>query len=164
MPTITVDGASRESLGYQRTQVAVLGQGVGTAVTNSQTETTLATVVLPVLGKNDAIRITAVVTHTNSANNKTIKVKLNGTAVISITDTTTAALGINKTIRNKNSQSSQILFSNQTPADINATSVSPSTYSVDTSVAGSLIITGTCAALAETITLEHYTVELIPGS
>jgi hypothetical protein len=126
----------REKIG-----VTVLGQGgAPVGVGGTTAETTLATVVLPagVMGPSGAIRVTNCGTVTNSANSKTIKIKLGSTAFSTIGYTTQATFGYSRTIRNRNADNSQFAYGGSSES----TSVAVITGTIDTTVEQTLTITG----------------------
>lgn len=145
-------------------QTIILAQSaVAASVTGTVTETALATVTIPAgsLGANGLVEVIAVWTTTNSANNKSLKVKLGSTAFLNVTATTTASAQTFTRAANRNSTSSQLGYS------AGATGFSTSTganftASLDTTADVTLTITGTLTNTGETITLEGYTVRIYP--
>lgn len=146
----------------------VLAQSaVASAVTGTASETTLATYTLRggTIGLNGTLRITPLFSFTNSANNKTFKVKLGSTAFSSITLTTFGGSMIPVHIRNRNSHVSQIGFAPFGQTGYGVISSNPTLAgTIDTSVDQTITITGQLANTGETITLEGYTIELLPGN
>jgi hypothetical protein len=143
--------------------------GVATSVTNTLTETILATIPIAAgaMGPNGALRITAVFSHTNSANSKTLRIRLGGiggTAFTDYTNTANAAQMTQRIIQNRNSQASQVAGPSTVPNAVAPTTGSSATGTINTAVAQDLVITGQMAALAETITLESYLVEILYGA
>lgn len=146
--------------------VLAASAATGMSVTTGTTETVLATVTIPAnaVGANGVIRITALWTYTNSANSKTVRVRLgglSGTSFGSAVATTTADLQLMYMIRARNSTSSQIGFAANAGASFQTTVTSPATGSVNMAVAQDLVFTGTTALSGETITLESYIVEIL---
>lgn len=144
--------------------VHVLGAGVGASHTGSTAETTLATVNVPAgaMGTNGRLRITTQWSYTLSANSKTIRQKLGGTAFLNGAVTvSTASLRDVREIVNANSAAAQKSAASSVGASSQASSGAPASGAVDTSVAVDLTITGQLGSAAETITLETYLVELI---
>lgn len=144
----------------------VLSQsGAAVSVTGTVAETALASYTLKggTMGRNCSLRITTLWSTTNSANNKTLRVKLGGTAFMSPTLTTAASANAVSILRNKNNVGSQVFF---TPGSVMFTSSSSavSTASINTAADQLIEITGQLANTGETITLEGYTIEILPGS
>lgn len=133
----------------------------GPADTN---ENILATINIPAgaMGLNGILRITTVWSITNSANNKTLRIRLGGiggTAHFALVTTTSAMHFDTRMIANRNAANSQVSFhSASLPPTSNGAAIAGS---IDTSVAQTLVITGQKASAGETITLESYLVELL---
>ncbi|HET8708123.1 MAG TPA: hypothetical protein VFM46_17590, partial [Pseudomonadales bacterium] len=83
---------------------------VQATVTNTLTETTLATVTIPagLMGSNGQLRITALWSNNNSGNNKTPRVRFGGTAFYQQTVTNQLANSTLTIIRNRNATNSQV--------------------------------------------------------
>lgn len=145
----------------------VLGQSaIAQSVTGTVTETTLASLNIPggMMGPSGVLRITALFTVTNSANNKTLQVKLGGTSFFAPVLTTSASAQAVVFIRNRGVQNSQIAAApTGTTFGIGASTVANVTGAVNTALTQPLIITGTLANTGETITLEGFAVEVLPG-
>ena len=147
----------------------ILGSsGTTSAVSSGTVETQLGSVAVPAgaMGANGALRITAWWTYTNSGNNKTLRIRLGGAAGTifwATVPTTTANSQTQITIRNNNSASAQKVFLAGATSPYSASATAPTTGAIDTSLATSVYISGQTASGGETITLESYTVELIPG-
>lgn len=142
----------------------VLGQsGVASSVTGTTSETTLATIPVPagLMGLNGVLRVTAMWTVTNSANNKALRVVFGGSLFSGVDLTTTASAQFQTHIRNRGAANSQIGFIVSSGFPFATSGGSPVTGAVNTAVAQNLLITGQLASGAETITLEAYTVELL---
>ena len=137
--------------------------GVGVPVTGTTNETTLATIGIPAsaMGINGYTRIWTLWTATNSANNKTIRVRLGGSVVFSSVVTTTPNGSTVVEIWNRGALNSQISNNSSTGAGLGFTGNAWTTTAIDMSVAQNITITGQLANSGETITLEAYTVELI---
>lgn len=131
---------------------------VAVPLTGTLTETTLATIAIPAgaMGINGGIRLRAWFTCTNSANNKTFTVKLGATTVRTSTRTTVAQQAFFFDVINRGAANAQM---SSIPADGTGSAVL--TYTMDTSVAQNLTITGTLANTGETITLEGYAVDIL---
>lgn len=138
---------------------------VAASHTGNTTETALATIALPAgaMGPNGALRITAVLSYTNSANTKTLRFRLggiSGTAFADIPVTTTASLMTNRLIQNRNSQAAQVANAASAPGGFGTSTASPPVGAVNTAIAQDIVISGQLASAGETVTLESYIVEL----
>lgn len=146
----------------------VLAAGaVAVSHTGDTTETVLATVNVPggAMGPNGALRVTAQFSHTNSANMKTLNVKLGGVsgrAFVTSQPTTSDGNIYQRTIHNRNAQNAQVSQQHNTGVSYGAGS--PRTGTIDTSAAQDLVFTATLANAGETVTLESYLVELFHGA
>lgn len=138
--------------------------GVASPVTGTASETALASIIIPAgaMGANGILRITALFSYSNSANNKTLRFRfgngLSGTAFFTSVLTTTAATRATMTIQNRNSASSQI--GGLTNGFLGGTSTANVTGTIDTTAQQTLSISGQLANTGETITLESYIAEL----
>ena len=132
----------------------------GAADTN---ENTLATITVPAgaLGSSGAVRISCLFSYTNSANNKTLRVKFGGTTYFSQVVTTTGLQSLTVGVSNRTS-ATQVGWFPLNPNPYNAQAGSAVTSSVDTSAAVTILITGQKATAGETLTLECYSVEIMP--
>lgn len=129
-------------------------------------ENILATITVPAgaMGLNGILRVRALWSHTNSANNKTLRIRLGGvggTQFLAIVPTTTASAITDTTIQNRGAANSQVGSVAALVASFGTTSGALATGAIDTSVATTLVLTGQKASAGETITLESYLVELI---
>lgn len=146
----------------------IAASAVAASHTGNTTETALATVQVPAgaMGPNGALRITTLWSYTNSANNKTLRIRfggVSGTAHLGNFVTTTATLRHQQLIQNRNAQNSQIGgYLSVTPFGANPGAAV--TSSVDTSAAADLVLSGQLANAGETVTLESYLVELLYGA
>jgi hypothetical protein len=146
----------------------ILGQSsVAVSHTGNTDETALATVTIPAgaMGANGRIRVEALWSYPNSANNKTCRVRfggLAGTAIHSAVNTASLAYKAMTEGGNRNAANSQVW----PPSTLNvgASGGAPVTGAIDTAAAVSLVITGQLASAAETIVLESYLVELLSQS
>lgn len=144
----------------------VLAAGaVAVSHTGDTAEFALATIAIPggSMGPNGVMRVRLLFSYTNSANAKTLRMRLggpSGTAFLNVGVTTTAAYATEKDIQNRNAQDSQIgAPANSSSASAN-TSAGVVTAAVDTSVNQDLVITGQLADAGETVTLRSYIVEV----
>ena len=135
-----------------------------TAVTNTTAETQVASFTLPggVMGMNGILRLCPMFSQTNSANTKTLRIKLGAATAITQAFGGTgsaSAYGI-LTIRNLNSQSSQKSTQGGI-LGVGTTSSAIGTSAADTSADITVSLTVQMGALAETVTLEHLFVEVL---
>lgn len=134
---------------YATGPTAVGGSKGSVAAPSGTDENVLATFSVPALRKHDKLRVTALYSHTNSANNKTIKVKLGATVLASKVTTSVAGDKLVAEIANVGATNVQIGEAGAAGA-------------IETGAgAAVLTITGTKATGGETLTLAHWTVELI---
>lgn len=135
-----------------------------TAVTNTTAETQVASFTLPggVMGMNGILRLCPMLSHTNSANTKTLRIKLGAaTAITQAFGGTGSASAYGAfTIRNLNSQSAQKSTQGGSMG-IGTTSSAIGTSTADTSADITVSLTVQMGALAETVTLEHLFVEVL---
>ncbi|MBS0175502.1 MAG: hypothetical protein JSR64_15785 [Nitrospira sp.] len=149
----------------------VLGKSGAAVNTPADTsEDTLATINIPAnaMGANGVLRIYTLWSFTSSANNKTLRIRFSGGAgTIYMNPVFTTSVGYSSLtmIMNRNATNSQVGFASAgTNGGLGSSSASANvTSSVDTTAATSLVITGQKASAGETLTLESYLVELIPG-
>lgn len=132
------------------------------------TEDILATYNVPagLLGSNGSLRVTTTWTHTNSANNKQLRIRFNGppggSAYLNQTDTT-SDIYQNQTIISNRTTGTQVGFNGAAGAYVGAVAggAAQTTSSIDTTVLVPLNITGQKASAGETLTLERYMIELL---
>lgn len=149
------------------------GQDVGLQLTIAQqhtavtcpadtNENTLFSYAVPggMMGPNDSLRVSVVVSTTNSANNKTLRLKFGGTQVRAIVYTTSAQATSSVRISNRNTLTQQVI---QIQGDGTSTSTA-NTASQDTSTPTPIILTGQLALGTESLVLESVLVELIRGA
>lgn len=143
--------------------ITIAQSGVASSVTGTTAETTLASIVIPggMLGLNGAIRVVSAFSYTNSANTKSLRIKLGGVTASSTGPTTSASVQGYAMIRNRGAENSQVSFTNFLGSAVSSAAVT--TLSADTSVNQALTITAQLADIGETITLEGYTVEVLPS-
>lgn len=138
---------------------------VAASHTGNTTETALATIALPAgaMGPNGVLRVTGVITGTNSANNKTWRLRLGGgvgTEFASFALTTSGTGVLHRLISNRNNAASQVSMAlNSTNAFGNSTTA-PATGAIDTASAQDIVISAQLANSSETVTLESYMVEV----
>lgn len=138
---------------------------VAVSHTGDTLEHALATITIPggSMGANGVLRVRLLFSFTNSANTKTLRMRLggtSGTAFLNVGVTTTAAYATEKDIQNRNAQDSQIgAPANSSSASAN-TSAGVVTAAVDTAANQDLVITGQLTDAGETVTLRSYVVEV----
>ncbi len=141
--------------------VQVLAQsGVAASWTGTTDEVALATVNVPggLLGLNSAIRVKVVFTTTNSANNKTLRVRYGGILMGGQTVTTVASSNFEWVIRARGVRNSQVSFPQ--PA-AQTTALSPITSSINSDSDQPLVISCSVALSSESCGMEGYTIELM---
>lgn len=137
------------------------------------TEDLLATINVPggLLGPNGTIRTTLLATVTNSANNKTLRVRygagsggLGGTTINSGVVTAVASIYRQFAVSNRGVANSQIGMQNGNVVDSFGSSTNAVTpAAIDSAALSSVVISGQKATAGETFTLESYLVEAFPG-
>jgi hypothetical protein len=161
-----------------RAQCAALGawhvlgaSAAGAPHTGDTSETVLAAITLPgrAMGPNGVLRITTLWSYTNSANGKTLRVRLGGLsgAILQAIAVSATNIGVaQRTIQNRNSESAQIGFNIASTNSFTTVGSGspPATASVDTSTDQDIVITGQLANAGETVTLEACLVELAYGA
>lgn len=158
---VGIEFARRAGLWYPLANSAVAVSG-----SNDTNENTLATVTVPAgaMGANGVLRITALWSVTNNANAKTIRMRFSGAAgTVFYSQGLASLVSAHQMvlIRNRNSQSSQVGFAAAVAATFTTTTGSPTTASVDTSAATTLLFTVQKATGTDTMTLESYEVEVL---
>lgn len=120
------------------------------ALTGTTSETTMLTVSIPasLMNKRGRANVIGLLSLTNNANTKTVRVKVGGQLVASITSTNQNLLGFSAWLLNLNSETSQK----------NGSAVS---FTVDTTIANDLVITGQLANAGDTVTLTTFSMEII---
>lgn len=134
------------------------------SVTGTVNETVLSTVTIPggSIGPNGIIRIYSNWSNTNNANNKTLRIRLNGLGTQAILGANVTASGVYSDLRqvhNVNSESSQKCSQFTFLGGLGA-STTTTTAAIDTSADISLVFTGQLANAADTASIENYTVEV----
>ena len=148
---------------YQ-SQKIIAHSGVAAPLTGTVAKTTLATIPISGLGINGELEIWTLWSWTSSANNKTPRIELGGTAFFNPTLTTNQSGQGVTIIRNRGAANSQIGFASAAGTlGTGASGNAVVTGAVDTSTSQDLIISGQLANSGETLTLEGYTVKLTPS-
>lgn len=163
--TVTLSDAGQFA-GQIRERYVVAASGVQVSNTGNTSETALATIAIPAaaMGANGFVRVTFVFSHTNSGNNKTIRVRfggLSGTVYLSTVNTTTTTGRAEVEIFNRNSASSQVGFLTASAGFSLGLAAGIVTSAVDTASAVDLVISGQLASSGETVSLESYVVEVV---
>lgn len=120
-------------------------------LTGTTSETTLLTVPIPasLMNKRGRVNVIVLLSLTNNANNKTVRVKIGGQTIATVTSTNQSLLGLTTWMLNLNSETSQ--------KNGNAVSLT-----VDTTIANDLVITGQLANAIDTVvTLTAVSLEII---
>jgi len=106
------------------------------------------------LGVNSILQIEPLWTFTNSANNKTLKIRIGSVEIYNATRTTSVKEAPLIILANRNSLASQIQPYDD--AYVTAGSGTPATYAIDFSKNQVVFITGTRADSGDTLKLEYY--------
>jgi len=124
--------------------------GTPVVLTGTTSETTMLTVSIPasLMNKRGRVNVIVLLSLTNNANTKTVRVKIGGQTVASTTGTNQSVLGFSTWLLNLNSETSQK----------NGNAVS---FTIDTTIANDLVITGQLANSADTVTVTAVSVEII---
>lgn len=132
--------------------------------TGDTVETTLATITIPggTMGINDALRVSALWDGTDSANNKSYRVRLAGGApFISLIATTNGCTSAHRILHNRGAANSQICMPQF--GFTHTWSTAPFTSAVDMTSDQDITITVQLASAGETAGLEAYQIELMSG-
>jgi hypothetical protein len=131
-------------------QINLYNLATPVALTGTTSETTMLTVSIPasLMNKRGRLNVLGLMNLTNNANLKTLKVKFGGQTLATVTSTSQAALGFSTWLLNINSETAQ--------RNGNATS-----FTIDTTIANDLVITGQLANSEDTLTLIALSVEII---
>lgn len=148
-----------------KTWTMIGASAVAVSLTGTLVETTLATVALAAgtLGPNGRFRVWHLWSFNNSANNKTLRVRLAGTAIFQFARNTQLGEQAQTIIRNRNNQAIQV----GPPLSYDgfgSTGAALTTYAIDTSLAQNITFTGALANVGDTLTLESYSVEALYGA
>lgn len=129
-------------------------------------EHVLATIAVPPIGNNGRCRITALWRNdSNNGNNKTFRVKLNGTggtSYMAIAVTTALSLQTITIIRNRGAQNSQV-GANSGNAGVGTSTSTVATSSIDWSATKNIVLTAQLANGADSVALDDYIVEVMRG-
>lgn len=164
IPTSAITNAAGKELRLASYLLDRSGTAVaGPADTN---ENIVATIPIPKIGQNGLITLTFQMNCTNNANAKTVRTRLNGVSgtihgEVAMASQTGGQFTL--TIRNRNAVNSQAGFLHGATNTGVIKVWGYTTGSVDTDAAPDLVITFLKATGGDTMTLEGYTVEILPG-
>ena len=132
------------------------------SLTGTTLETELATMTVKggLMGAKGKLKIWPLLSMTNNANGKTIKLKMDGNVFYGNTRTNEVQLQFLSIVRNTNSQSVQKISSGIT-AGLGVTTGAVTSLAVDTSADFTISITGQLANSTDTLTLEGFFVEIV---
>lgn len=158
-PTFTGTGGSGYPIILAQSFVAASGAA-------DANENALATITVPAgaMGANGSLRIWTLWAFTNSANNKTARIRFSGAAgtqYLALTVTTTATYSDVRMISNRGATNSQVGSASSGSSMFALSAGTYPTSAVDTTAATTIVITGQKASAGETITLEGYSVQLL---
>jgi len=136
--------------------------GAAVSLTGTTSETTLAsfTVNGGLMGAKGKLKIWPLLSMTNNANSKTLKLKMDGNVIYGNTRANEAHIQFLSVVRNTNSESSQKISSGIT-VGLGTSTAAITTLSVDTSVDFTISITGQLANAADSLTLDGLFVEVV---
>ena len=131
-------------------QVNLYNLATPVALTGTTSETTMLTTSIPasLMGKRGRVNIIVLLSLTNNANAKTVRVKIGGQPFFALTSTNQNLLGLSGWMLNLNSETSQ-------------KNGSATSFTIDTTIANDLVITGQLANAGDTVTLTAVTLEII---
>lgn len=144
----------------------VLGQSaVAAAHTGTIVDATLRSFTIPgnTLGPNGALRITSLWSMTNSVNSKSAKISIGATDFAAVPVVSGGSLQLETIIRNRGATNSQVAFNPTGAASSGSAAAAPLVAAIDTTVDQVLMFKGILAVGTETITLEGFIVEILPG-
>lgn len=141
----------------------ILVDNVQHAHTGSTAETVVFTGTIPPnsIGVNGRFEIDALFSCNNSAGSKTIAIKLNGVTVITAALTTSLSASVVATLRNRNSLTSQISYSNAVLNQQSATMAALTSYTLNTAADITITAVITLAVAGDNSALETITVKAI---
>ncbi len=159
-------GVSSAAAGDVLSPIILKQTAVAVSITGTTDETTLASITVPagLMGGSGSIRITSLWSHTVSANLKTLRASFGGTNFLTLSSSATiAAWQSFVMIRNRTAATQAAFPAAGGNSGLGAATVAISTGAVNTAVDQVILLTAQLASAGETITLEGYTVEIIPG-
>ncbi len=143
------------SVGYYDLAATVTLTGI-----TSETELTSITIKGGLMGAKGKLKIWPLLSMTNNANGKTIKLKMDGNVFYGNTRIFEAQLQFLSIVRNTNSQSVQKISSGIT-AGLGVTTGAVASLTVNTSADFTISITGQLANSNDALTLEGFFVEIV---
>lgn len=131
-------------------QVNLYNLATPVVLTGTTSETTMLTVSIPasLMNKRGRANVIVLLSLTNNANAKTVKVKVGGATIATVTSTNQNLLGLSAWLLNLNSETSQ-------------RNNSASSFTIDTTIANDLVITCQLANAGDTVTVNTVSVEII---
>lgn len=159
---LSADSGAGAGLAYRVAPIVLDQRGAALVAPADTSDNNLATVVIPAnsMGPAGALRVWAHWTCTNNANAKTVRVKFGGSVLQNQGIASTPGVMLPVTILNRNATNSQIGVTWQLGLFGGAAT---QTAAIDTTVDQSLLLNVQKATAGDTVTLEAYSVELIPG-
>lgn len=146
--------------------IALAAQSAAAAsITGTLVETTLASVTIRggSMGPNGSLRISHLWSYTNSANTKNLRIKFGGTTYfLTQPNVTATATGVTF-VRNRTAASQVGMGATIGGSGAGTVAGAAVTSALDTSADQVITFTAELTNTGETITLEGYTVEIIPG-
>lgn len=168
----TVQSGSTLGLTVSQIRGAVGQSAVQVSHTGDTSEFVLATVTIPAntLGKNGRIEIWANFGNNNSGNNKTYRIRwgasgagTGGTQIWTGSNTTNVTHAVPAGVANRNATNSQVVIGGQA-ANGWSGSTTLVTAAIDTTAATEVTFTGQLANSGDNVTIEAYSVRVIPGA
>ncbi len=151
--------------------VFLRSSGVAVSHTGNTNETVLATVTLPagIIGPSGLVRVRTLWTVTNSANNKTRRIRFGalgagtgGTVLLGVATASTLTIEHFTQFQNRGANNSQVgMATGAGTGGFTESTSAIATAAIDTTAATDIVITGQLALGTETITLESYSVEVL---
>lgn len=140
---------------------------ITSSVTGTTNATVLATINIPpnTMGPNSLLRVWVLFTYTNSANNKVIRVNLNGNSsqIITVTNTTTALISRLQNVYCKNSNIAKVYATSNTGTTGLGTSTGTN-FNINNNTNIVVDFIGALANAGETISLRAAHVEIFNSS
>lgn len=131
-------------------QVNLYNLATPVVLTGTTSETTMLTVSIPasLMNKRGRASVLVVLSLTNNANAKTVKAKVGGQIIATVTSTNQNLSAFSTWLLNLNSETSQ-------------KSNSAVSFTIDTTIANDFVITGQLANAGDTVTLTAVSLEII---
>ena len=141
----------------------VAASGTAVSHTGDTLEFTLATITIPAnaMGANGTLRVTAFMSGTGTAGNRTAKIKFGGTTYYdsgAIAGGSFLSARVMMTVSNSNATNAQV---GSPSGGLAISSTAKVTSAVDTTAAVTVLITGQLSNSGDSIALESYTVEVL---